>query len=172
MSRNAEFRHFPSLTPEEFSEVCHHLDRRYCQATLGPLRKRWKLRVCKALDLSFGMGPEYATYIQIIRPLEESLEDEDLLSHLEQFSFGERPTVEQGPGADDQAMINAEEADEVRYYRPSLPCRSSEYQTDRLIGSPDQATRARFWLRSVRDPLSSDIQHSVPMVHVIWATSR
>lgn len=114
MTRSPDFSSFPHLTREEFSEVCHHFDRRYRQATLGPVRQRWKMRVCTALDATFAMGPEYTTFIQIIRPLEAPLDHRDLSSHLDRFSFcNDRLSVEAEPGVNDQAMIDAEEEDEV-----------------------------------------------------------
>lgn len=108
---SSEFRNYPFLTGEEFAEVCHHLDRRYCQATLGPIRRQWKLRTCSALNTSFALGPENNTYLQIIRPLEGELDDGDLSSILESLSVGNssaRPGVEA-----DSNMLEAEAADEV-----------------------------------------------------------
>ena len=112
-----EFRKYPLLTGEEFAEVCHHLDRRYRQATLGPLRTQWKLNVWAALNTSFSLGPEYNTYIQIVRPLEGELDDGNLFSILERLSFdpAQRDGFEMEP---DRAMIMAEEADEVCLQQP------------------------------------------------------
>ncbi|ROT39801.1 hypothetical protein SODALDRAFT_331917 [Sodiomyces alkalinus F11] len=119
MTRSANFYSFPHLTQEEFSEVCHHFDRRYRQATLGPVRQRWRMRVCTSLGASFAVGAEYATFIQIVRPLEASLDHGDLSSHLDRFSLCNRPDgeAEGEPGAKDQAMINAEEDDEAALRR-------------------------------------------------------
>ncbi|CAN8099629.1 unnamed protein product [Discula destructiva] len=107
--RSAEFKNYPFLDAEEFAETCHQLDRRYTQATLGPLRRRWQLRVCRALDISFSASAEYATYIQIIRPLDGELDDGDLSACLDNFSFGD-------DGADikdteDDEMMEAESTD-------------------------------------------------------------
>jgi ubiquitin-like-conjugating enzyme ATG10 len=118
---DAPFRAYPLLTPEEFHEVCHHLDRRYCHATLGPLRRRWKLRVCTALNTAFSLGPEYSTYLQIVRPLDGELDDGDLSAYLGNFSFGgegdgDGGGVEmevEGDGDRDREMMEAEEADRV-----------------------------------------------------------
>ncbi|KAG7293064.1 hypothetical protein NEMBOFW57_003110 [Staphylotrichum longicolle] len=124
MLSEAPFRSYPLLTPEEFHEVCHHLDRRYCHATLGPARRRWKLRVCTALNTSgpaaaaFALGPEYSTYLQIVRPLEGELDDGDLSACLDNFSFGDGGGVDgevemevDGGGERDREMMEAEEAD-------------------------------------------------------------
>ncbi|KAK0657324.1 hypothetical protein B0T16DRAFT_316121 [Cercophora newfieldiana] len=128
MSSSSDFKNYPLLTGEEFAEICHHLDRRYCQATLGPLRRQWRLRVCTALNTSFSLGPEYNTYLQIVRPLEGELDDGDLSSCLENFSFGggfgdERMEIE----ADKDTMA-AEDADEVwkrsDHDKAALPRRS------------------------------------------------
>jgi ubiquitin-like-conjugating enzyme ATG10 len=115
----SDFRAYPFLTPEEFTEACHHLDRRYCQATLGPLRRQWKLRVCTALNTSaaFSLGPEYSTYLQIIRPLEGELDDGGLAGVLDGFSFGSNRGGDEGEiemGEEDREMLEAEEAD-LRY---------------------------------------------------------
>ena len=116
----SDFRAYPFLTPEEFAEVCHHLDRRYCQATLGPVRRQWKLRVCMALNTSaaFTLGPEYSTYLQVIRPLEGELDDGDLSACLNGFTFGDSAgSGSAGVGSEEEAdreMMEAEEADQVR----------------------------------------------------------
>ncbi|KAJ4998686.1 Ubiquitin-like-conjugating enzyme ATG10 [Colletotrichum sp. SAR 10_66] len=111
------FKDYPSLAPEEFAEACHHFDSQYCRATLGPLRQRWKMRVCTALDTSFAMGVEYTTYLQIIRPLEATLDCGDLSSVLDKFSFGDG----EAPGLNDEAMIDAEETDEAALSKPRVP---------------------------------------------------
>jgi ubiquitin-like-conjugating enzyme ATG10 len=118
--QHSDFRAYPFLTPEEFAEVCHRLDRRYCQATLGPVRRQWKLRVCMALNTSaaFTLGPEYSTYLQIIRPLEGEPDDGDLSACLHGFSFGDSAgSGSVGVGMEEEAdreMMEAEEADQVR----------------------------------------------------------
>lgn len=106
-----DFTNYPRLDADEFAEVCHHIDRRYTQATLGPVRRRWKLRVCRALDLSFSTSAEYATYVQIIRPLDGDLDDGDLSSFLDSFSFGDGD--KEMTGTQDQEMVEAEQADSV-----------------------------------------------------------
>ncbi|KAK3897371.1 ubiquitin-like-conjugating enzyme ATG10 [Staphylotrichum tortipilum] len=116
----SDFRSYPFLTGEEFAEVCHHLDRRYCHATLGPVRRQWKLRVCTALNTAtFALGPEYSTYLQIIRPLDGELDDGDLSQYLDAFSFGDR---QGGVGLEsdgDRKMVEAEEADAGQTVLPS-----------------------------------------------------
>lgn len=109
--RSAEFKNYPFLDVEEFAETCHHLDRRYTQATLGPVRRQWKLRVCRALDISFSASAEYATYIQIIRPLDGELDDGDLSACLDNFSFGHDNA--NTAGTEDHEMMEAEESDSV-----------------------------------------------------------
>ncbi|KAK0632000.1 hypothetical protein B0T14DRAFT_18159 [Immersiella caudata] len=120
MSLSSEFRNYPFLTGEEFTEVCHHLDRRYCQAALGPLRRQWKMRVCTALNTSFSLGPEYNTYLQIVRPLEGELDDGDLSAYLENFSFGGFKNEVTEMEAD-KDMIAAEDADESALPRNPVP---------------------------------------------------
>ena len=121
---SSEFQRYPFLTGEEFAEACHHLDRRYCQATLGPVRRQWKLRVCSALNTSFALGPEYSTYVQIVRALDGELDDGDLSSQLDRMSFGGgggKESTLMDIGAD-REMMAAEEADEVW----SQSCHKSE----------------------------------------------
>jgi ubiquitin-like-conjugating enzyme ATG10 len=119
MDQTSEFENYPFLTSEEFAEACHHLDRRYCQATLGPVRRQWKLRLCWALNTtSLNPGAEYDTYLQIIRPLDGELDDGDLSAVLEGFSFDQigktaRHDVEPDVMEEDEAMREAEDADEV-----------------------------------------------------------
>lgn len=111
--RGAEFANYPYLNAEEFGEICHQLDRRYTQATLGPVRRRWKLRVCRALDISLTASAEYTTFVQIIRPLDGELgDDADLSSCLDNFSFGE--VAGQTTNSEDHDMMEAEESDSVR----------------------------------------------------------
>jgi ubiquitin-like-conjugating enzyme ATG10 len=116
---SSEFRSYPFLTGEEFAEVCHHLERRYCQATLGPVRKRWKLRVCSALNTSFSLGPEYNTYVQIVRPLDGELDDGDLSMFLDSFSFDDHAGPARIDTEADSEMTEPEEIDdEVRTQLP------------------------------------------------------
>lgn len=108
--RSAEFSNYPQLSAEEFGEICHQLDRRYSQATLGPVRRCWKLRVCRALDISFTASAEYATFVQIIRPLDGELDDRDLSACLDNFSFAEDDHM---TNSEDHDMLEAEESDSV-----------------------------------------------------------
>lgn len=139
MLHNAEYRNFPHLTAEEFAEVCHLFDSRYRQATLGPLRKRWRVQVLSAFDMAFDFAsPGQATYVQIIRPLEATLDHEDLSSHLTKFSFGDDGAARaQGLDLGDEAMIEAEESDEVHRYTLFKHSRSRLIlDRPRYIGSP------------------------------------
>jgi ubiquitin-like-conjugating enzyme ATG10 len=104
---------FPSLNAEEFTEACHHLDRQYCQASLGPERARWKLRLCNALCTDFSYGG-FTTYIQIRRPLEFDLDHGDLSLDLDGFSFSDDRSHHVSIEGD-KDMLDAEEADEVTY---------------------------------------------------------
>jgi len=122
--RSTEFNSYPFLNVEEFAETCHRLDRRYTQATLGPLRRRWKLRVCRALDISFTASADYATYIQIIRSLDGELDDGDLSACLDKFSFGD-----DSPGTNDMAdqeMMESEESDQVKFSCLRVNCWPAE----------------------------------------------
>ncbi|EXV02803.1 hypothetical protein X797_003925 [Metarhizium robertsii] len=109
-----DIENYPFINPEEFAEACHHLDSQYCRATLGPLRKRWKLKVCTALDLAFSTELGYTTYIQIVRPLEIP---GDLDLNLDSFTISPSPTTHDIPTADDK-MID-DESDEAAIVKPT-----------------------------------------------------
>ncbi|ROW18029.1 hypothetical protein VPNG_00354 [Cytospora leucostoma] len=115
----ADFKNYPYLDPEEFAEVCHELDRRYSQATLGPLRRQWKLRVCRALDLTLLSSVDYTTYVQIVRPLEGELDDGDLSKFLDDFSF-DRESKDTA-GTEDHEMMEAEGSDSAVIYKAQKP---------------------------------------------------
>ncbi|KAL6886517.1 hypothetical protein HDV57DRAFT_391839 [Trichoderma longibrachiatum] len=104
-----DIKDFPFLSPEEFSEICHHFDSQYCRATLGPMRKKWKLRVCTSLDLTYSTSSGYTTYIQIIRPLEETVDPDDISLDLGGFSISDNADNRFFQGDND--MVDAEEAD-------------------------------------------------------------
>lgn len=132
--RGAEFHDYPFLSLDEFSEVCHDFDRIYRQATLGPLRRRWRVSVCMAFNTAFATsgpgGSDYTTYLQITRPLENSAaeHDDELSDELDKFSFGgEQHSTERYDEVDDfdnedLAMVAAEDADEA-----ALPPSSSAW---------------------------------------------
>ncbi|KAH8179773.1 autophagocytosis associated protein, active-site domain-containing protein [Sarocladium implicatum] len=107
------FDNYPSLTRDEFTEVCHELDRRYCQATLGPVRRLWKLRLCTALDTIFSPDGGYITYLQIIRPLDGTLDHDDLSLDLDKFTFGDDSSTKDHLMMNDKDMMDAEEDDEA-----------------------------------------------------------
>jgi ubiquitin-like-conjugating enzyme ATG10 len=111
------YRRYPFLDTEEFAEVCHHLDNRYCQATLGPVRKQWKLRVHTALDLSPGANSEYATVVQITRPLEDTGDLDELGSYLGSFSIDAAP--ERSPNQDMSMEVDEDEEELVK--KPPRP---------------------------------------------------
>ncbi|KAI1863791.1 hypothetical protein JX265_005493 [Neoarthrinium moseri] len=92
----SDYDHYPFLNKDEFAEICHQLDNRYCQATLGPVRKQWKLRVHTALDMLFGGDSEHTTFVQITRPLEEDADLDELESCFDNFSMGDSNDVAQG----------------------------------------------------------------------------
>ncbi|KAM3442744.1 hypothetical protein MY4824_000885 [Beauveria thailandica] len=103
-----DISHFPNLSHAEFAEACHLLDSRYRQATLGPLRRRWKLNVCTALATSFSHDNDgHTTYIQIVRPLEG---DVDLPFDLGGFSISESATDNLSNSLDAE-MLETEESD-------------------------------------------------------------
>ncbi|KAK4199144.1 hypothetical protein QBC40DRAFT_228659 [Triangularia verruculosa] len=124
MKKSSEFKKYPFLTGEEFAEACHHLDRRYCQATLGPVRRKWKLRTCTALNTAFGLDPEYSTYVQIVRPLEGELDDGDLSSIFDSLSFQSSSPVK-FDHAEDSKMLEAEDADDAVLHKKPISTTSA-----------------------------------------------
>ncbi|POR36523.1 Uncharacterized protein TPAR_03223 [Tolypocladium paradoxum] len=121
-----DIENFPFLTREEFSAACHHLDRHYCRATLGPLRRRWKLRVCAALDTIFSVDGGYTTYVQITRPVEPTLDHDDLSLDLGKFSISEQDRDDENVMADD--MMDEEESDAAATIR-RMPRHDSPHVT-------------------------------------------
>lgn len=101
---------FPSLTAEEFVEACHHLDRKYRQAKLGPLRMHWKLKVITQLahESNFTTVDSPSTYIRITRSLDEG-DDPYLDLDLSQLSISQTTN----PPEADQEMMEMEASDEV-----------------------------------------------------------
>ncbi|KFA63186.1 hypothetical protein S40285_03277 [Stachybotrys chlorohalonatus IBT 40285] len=114
-----DIQDYPSLSKDEFSEACHHLDRRYCQATLGPLRKQWKLRLCTALDQTFSLDGKYTTFLQIIRPLEDNTLPHDLSLDMSKFTISN--SQEDTRIMADQEMIDNEDADEAAIQKTAEP---------------------------------------------------
>ncbi|RWA11899.1 hypothetical protein EKO27_g3203 [Xylaria grammica] len=124
---------YPFLTNEEFAEVCHYFDAKYCRAPLGPLRKQWRLDLHTALDTTATSHTDLVTFLQITIPLDNNEVDDQLASSLGNIALGEPSTSSrrsrrlamqdavQQPEADSM-MIDMEEADKevVRY-----PLRSS-----------------------------------------------
>ncbi|KAJ9161951.1 Ubiquitin-like-conjugating enzyme ATG10 [Coniochaeta hoffmannii] len=121
--RSSEFENYPFLTADEFAEACHHLDKKYIQAELGPLRRQWKLRVNRALIMAFTPAAEYSTYIQIIRPLELDLDDGNLSAALDKLSFDVTNGVEGASIDADEQMREAEDQDDAALHKPPVPQR-------------------------------------------------
>lgn len=104
---------FPFLSRGEFSEACHHLDRQYCRSALGPLRRRWRLRLCTVLNAAFFLDGSCTTYVQIKRPLDPDLDPADLSLDLGSFSISDHARDDSAVTAD-EAMVDHEESDAVR----------------------------------------------------------
>lgn len=111
------YQHYPYLTQEEFAEACHLLDSRYCRATIGPLRKQWRLNVHTALNMSFAAtDSDFVTFLQITQPLDENTADEELASQLGTFCLG-GGAQENHPDDNlietDEMMVEMEDSDRV-----------------------------------------------------------
>ncbi|KAI1336412.1 hypothetical protein F5Y15DRAFT_394556 [Xylariaceae sp. FL0016] len=115
------YKSYPYLTKSEFAEVCHYLDRKYTQATLGPKRKEWRLDIHVSLDTSG--GPGVVTFLQITRSLEDKVVEHDLASLVDNFDLGpptRRSTrfKEKPPAPAEQMLIDSEDSDQVVVQRP------------------------------------------------------
>ncbi|KAI1814595.1 hypothetical protein GGS20DRAFT_547591 [Poronia punctata] len=118
----AAYQLYPFLTKEEFAEVCHYLDAKYLQATLGPLRNEWRLNVHTAFDTS-AMSYGLVTYIQITKPLEDARVDDQLASQLKDVALTDRAQPRRSrrlrQSEADRMLIETEEADKVVVTRQS-----------------------------------------------------
>jgi ubiquitin-like-conjugating enzyme ATG10 len=122
MGHRAVYASYPYLTQDEFAETCHYLDRKYCRALLGPIRKKWRLYVHSALDLGQdpSSGSNFITYLQITRPLDDSLVVDDLASQMDNFSLGSDEPDDSVMAAD-HVMMEMEGSDKVRLCSSARP---------------------------------------------------
>lgn len=104
----SEYQQYPLLTQAEFDLACHHFHNRYIQATLGPLRRTFRV------DVRHDMFND-STYLEIIQPITAPHDDvSDLLN------FGTLRASDNNDDSglgDDMEMVgmdaDAEEADTV-----------------------------------------------------------
>jgi hypothetical protein len=96
------YRQWPFLTLEEFEVACAHFDQRYIQAKLGPTRKIFKISQRRTLTTG-------ATYVEIVRLLQLSEDQDDLIRQLENLRGG-APAVSEQMDID---MATAEDEDNV-----------------------------------------------------------
>ncbi|KAF2973005.1 hypothetical protein GQX73_g492 [Xylaria multiplex] len=131
---SSTYQCYPFLTTEEFAEVCHYLDAKYCRAPLGPLRRQWRLNLHTALDITATSHSDLLTFIQITRPLEINEVDSQLASGLSNVTLDElstplrrskRQSVRQSTA--DSIMIRMEEADTEVLRYPSRASFQSSY---------------------------------------------
>lgn len=168
---------YPFLTNEEFAEVCHYLDVKYCQATLGPLRKQWRLNLHTALDTSATTHADLVTFLQITKPFGANDVDDQLASHLSNVALGEpsaptrrskRQSARQS--AVDSMMMDLEEADKVRGIGRLLVLhfRTLHYSSNMhlLLGGLSIFVKGELSveLRRVRDSSSPNIPSAMPLV--------
>lgn len=109
----SHYRSYPFLTKDEFTEVCHYLEAKYCRATLGPLRSQWQLRLRTALDTSPTADGGLVVYIQITKPLrthQDNEVDHQLASRFRNFTLDESLVP-------DDMLMSTEAADTVRGHR-------------------------------------------------------
>jgi ubiquitin-like-conjugating enzyme ATG10 len=120
LQNRSTYQCYPFLTKEEFAEVCHYLDAKYYQATLGPLRGEWRLNLHTALDTSATSHADLVTFLQITKPLEKNETEDQLASCLSNVVLDETRTstrrskrLSKRQSTADSRMIAMEEADKV-----------------------------------------------------------
>ncbi|KAI2625136.1 hypothetical protein GGS21DRAFT_309079 [Xylaria nigripes] len=121
VGHRSNYQAYPFLTHEEFAEVCHYLDAKYCQATLGSLRRKWCLNLHTALDTNAISRSDLVTFIQITIPFDDSEVDIQLVSRLSNIVVDEHAPTRRSKreptsrstswDAADKMMIDSEEAD-------------------------------------------------------------
>ncbi|KAI1499625.1 hypothetical protein F5X99DRAFT_410811 [Biscogniauxia marginata] len=117
--RRSAYQCFPYLTHGEFAETCHYLESKYCRATLGPLRKDWRLNVHTALNTSFTSHGGRITFLQITKPLDDNATDHQLASQIGKLGLDpplekrekRYPTRTRNTTNADQMMIEMEDSD-------------------------------------------------------------
>ncbi|KAI1435020.1 hypothetical protein GGR50DRAFT_350844 [Xylaria sp. CBS 124048] len=125
-NKRAAFKAYPHLTRNEFAEVCHYLDAKYCQAPLGNLRSKWRLNVHTALATGATSRAQLATFLQITVPIDNSEVEVQLAKRLHDVNLRDpappprrsrRLATKQPTTEADQMMIDSEEADKevLRY---------------------------------------------------------
>ncbi|KAI0204677.1 hypothetical protein F4808DRAFT_306489 [Astrocystis sublimbata] len=134
LHNRATYRSYPFLDNEEFAEVCHYLESKYIQATLGPIRKEWRLDLHTALNTSATSHADLVTFVQITKSLGSNQVDDELASHFGNVALSEpsaslrrsKRQAQRQPAAEDSAMVDVEEADkEVLRYPARARLRSS-----------------------------------------------
>lgn len=119
----SSYQNYPHLTKREFTEACHLLDRRYRQATLGPLRRQWRLNVHTALELNFQAGSGSTTFLQITRPLDNATAaDDELAASMGSISLRNPPRGRYNMRDRGNAtMVEMEDADMVSQTMSKVP---------------------------------------------------
>ena len=114
----SEYREYPLLTPAEFDLACHHFHNRYIQATLGPLRRTFRI------DLRHDMLSD-VTYLTIIQPIRPPHDDVSDLLNFGGLRASEPDETGQG---DDSEMLNIDaEAEDADRVRTALSCWNDYY---------------------------------------------
>lgn len=102
----SEYQNYPLMTEAEFDLACHHFHNRYIQATLGPLRRTFRV------DVRHDMFRD-STYLEIIQPITARQDDiSDLLnfgalraSDNDDNGFGGGNMVGMDVDAEDEDMV-------------------------------------------------------------------
>ncbi len=93
MAHRDNYRHWPSLTEEEFELSCHFFDQSYVQAHLGPSRKILKIRLRRTMTSG-------QTYIEIVRLLQPPEDPDDLSLAMAKLGGGEDHSARLGMAID------------------------------------------------------------------------
>ncbi|KAI0838995.1 hypothetical protein F5Y06DRAFT_37177 [Hypoxylon sp. FL0890] len=105
-----------------------HRNRRYSRATLGPVRKQWRLHVHTALELSYENGPGHTTFLQITRPLDDVTSAvSDLAAQMGDVSLADDDSSMELSA--DHIMVEMEDSDkEALAKRPRFPIPHVKYE--------------------------------------------
>ncbi|KAI0430949.1 hypothetical protein F5Y09DRAFT_211030 [Xylaria sp. FL1042] len=173
-SMTASYRHYPHLTKEEFAEICHYFDAKYCRAPLGVIRNQWRVNVHTALDTCATSPADLVTFLQITKPLKNSEIDDQLTSRLGNVALEppaparrSRRLASQSSAAD-SALVKMEEADKEVLRSPSRAIFQSVYVVYEIHLHPTyQAPCLWFTLHNLpidESPLDIDsvFRHLVP----------
>ncbi|RKF57097.1 hypothetical protein GcM3_190012 [Golovinomyces cichoracearum] len=119
MAHHNDYAHWPFVSVEEFELACAYLDQRYIRAKLGKARLKFQLRPRRVVSTG-------SAYIEILRPLYESGDLNDLSNALEGLKFTDNSRYEREIMLDSVDWEDDEEALHSGELPPKYSTRSSQ----------------------------------------------